>query len=147
MNLAIQTATVSFRRLCLLAICVLTSMGLAQSVQPTHGAKAPKPAITLDPATGAELQAHTYDSQGKALPPAPDNFRRLGEAKVGEMAELHTLSLRFAENTTLTGMKTTGDFRVEKGGSCEAGNTYAKDTTCTVLVRFTPQGAGNRVGH
>jgi hypothetical protein len=146
MKLAIQTATVSFRRLCLLAICVFTSMGLAQSVQPLLS-QALKPGITLDPPTGAELQAHTYDSKGKALPPAPANFRRLGEAKVGEVADLHTLTLRFAENTTLSGMKTTNDFRIEKGGSCEAGNTYAKDTTCTVLVRFTPQGPGNRLGH
>jgi hypothetical protein len=112
----------------------------AQVIQPTQSA------ITLDPPTGSELQTHTFDSKGTRLPEAPANFRRIGEARVGETADAHTLTLRFAQTTSLTGIKTSRDFRVEPGGSCDTGNTYQKGTTCTVLVRFTPQGAGNRLG-
>lgn len=107
---------------------------------------APKAAITLEPPTGAELHAHLFDAQGAKLPEAPANFRRLGQATVGVQADVHMLSLRFSETQTVTGLKTTADFRIEKGGSCAEGNVYQAGTTCTVLVRFTPQGAGNRLG-
>ncbi|HWG21097.1 MAG TPA: Ig-like domain repeat protein [Terracidiphilus sp.] len=118
--------------------CLLISCASAQTA---------KQSITLDPPTGWELQAHSMKTIGEMLPPAPANFRRLGEATVGEPADLHTLTLRFSETAKLTAIKSTPDFRIEQGGSCEAGNTYAKNTTCTLLVRFTPQGAGNRLGH
>ncbi|HEY2861627.1 MAG TPA: hypothetical protein VGJ21_24725, partial [Terracidiphilus sp.] len=147
MNLMLQSAAVASRRLCLLLICVLASVGLAQSVQAPRGVQPPHTTIALDPPTGWELQAHTFDSKGTRLPEAPATFRRLGEARVGELSEVHTLTLRFAENTRLTTISASKDFRVEKGGSCEAGNAYEKGTSCTVLVRFTPQGAGNRLGH
>jgi Bacterial Ig-like domain (group 3) len=126
--------------LCFVLACALSTSGSAQVLPP------PQPAITLDPATGWELQAHLFDSNGKALPEAPSNFRRLGEARVGELADLHSLTFRFSETITLTGIKSTPDFRIEKGGSCEAGDTFQKGATCTLLVRFTPQGPGNRLG-
>jgi hypothetical protein len=93
------------------------------------------------------MPAHTFDGQGNRLPEAPANFRRLGEGRVGEAADVHTLTFRFAEATTLTGIRSTKDFRVEPGGSCAAGSTYQAKSTCTLLVRFTPKGAGNRLGH
>lgn len=103
-------------------------------------------AITLDPPTGLDLQAHTMDSKGNLLPPAPANFRRLGEAHAGELADLHTLTLRFSQNTRITAISVTKDFKVEQGGSCVTGNVYQKGATCRLLVRFTPQGPGNRRG-
>ena len=103
-------------------------------------------AITLDPPTGLDFQAHTVDSEGKMLPPAPANFQRLGEARVGELADLHTLTLRFSQTTKITGISITKDFKVEQGGSCVEGNFYEKGATCRLLVRFTPQGPGNRLG-
>jgi hypothetical protein len=57
------------------------------------------------------------------------------------------MTFRFAERAKLTGIKSTKDFRIEPGGSCAEGNTYEAKSTCTLLVRFTPQGAGNRLGH
>jgi hypothetical protein len=147
MNHVSKTLLVANAALSLLLAGVLPRAARAQSVQPNLSARSTQPIITLDPPTGSELQAHAFNSSGRELPPAPANFRRLGEAKVGEAADLHTLTLRFAETTRLTGVTATKDFRVEKGGSCETGNTYAKNTTCTLLVRFTPQGAGNRLGH
>ncbi|MGA7255155.1 MAG: Ig-like domain repeat protein, partial [Terracidiphilus sp.] len=38
------------------------------------------------------------------------------------------------------------DFQIEQGGSCVEGNVYDKGSTCRLLVRFTPQGPGNRLG-
>jgi sugar lactone lactonase YvrE len=93
------------------------------------------------------LQAHAFDAKGNRLPEAPANFRRLGEARMGEAADVHTLTFRFAETAKLTEIKSTNDFRIEPGGSCFKGNTYTAGSTCSLLVRFTPQGAGNRLGH
>jgi hypothetical protein len=125
--------------LCLVFACSLASPRLA--------AQSPQRAITLEPPAGSELQAHTFNAQGVRLPEAPETFRRLGEANLGEAAIAHTLTFRFTAATQLTGIKsTTKDFRIQPGGSCVAGLRYAADTTCTLLVSFTPQGAGNRLG-
>jgi hypothetical protein len=125
--------------LCLVFACSLAS--------PRMTAQSAPPAITLEPPAGLELQAHALDAQGNRLPEAPSNFRRLGEAQVGESADVHTLTFRFAETAKVTEIKTTRDFKIERGGSCEAGNTYQKGSTCTLLARFTPQGPGNRLGN
>ena len=111
--------------------------------------KAPaQSAITLAPAAGLDLQEQLVNAQGHALPPEPANFRRLGEVKTGEVAPLHTLTLSFSKTVRLTQIKSTNrDFRVEPGGSCIAGGMYVANTTCAVLVRFTPTGPGNRLGH
>jgi hypothetical protein len=75
-------------------------------------------AITLDPPTGWDFQEHAFDARGNALPEAPANFRRLGEAKPGEAGSVHTLTLRFKETATLTHIQSTQDFPIEHGGSC-----------------------------
>lgn len=124
-------------------LCLLLAYAAAA---PAH-AQAAQQAITLDPPGGIERQVHEFDARGNALPPAPANFRRLGEAKVGETADVHTLTLRFAADTKLTSLKTTKEFAIETGGSCEEGISYSKGSACTVLVRFAPKGAGNRLGH
>jgi len=119
---------------------------LAHVFAPLGRAQSSLPAITLDPPTGWELQSHAFDSNGNAMPAAPANFRRLGQARVGEAAPLHTLVLRFAESVKLTGIKSTPDFRIEQGGSCVEGNMYQAKSTCNLLVRFTPRGPGTRRG-
>ena len=121
--------------------------GLAlASILPACSQAQAQRAITLDPPTGWELQSQTMNSKGEMLPQAPDNFRRLGEAHVGQLADLHTLTLRFNQTTKITGIAVTKDFRLEQGGSCVEGNVYNRGTTCRLLVRFTPQGPGNRLG-
>src|SRR5208283_1157264 len=138
------------------AVCCMSGYGLGQSataaIRPapeersqirTEGGSA----ITLDPPTGWDLQVHAFDAQGNPLPEAPANFRRLGEVKAGEVGDVHTLTLRFSETVTLTHIQSTRDFRIEQGGSCVEGGVYAANTTCTLPVRFTPQGPGNRLGH
>lgn len=130
-----------------LASCTIVAnfFMVASSVGQSNAA-APRPAITLDPPTGWDLQEHAFDAHGNPLPEAPANFRRLGEVKAGEVGQVHTLTLSFAETVTLTQIKLSKDFRIELGGSCVEGALYAANTTCTLLVRFTPQGPGNRLG-
>jgi hypothetical protein len=127
-----------------LACCVGTGLRAQVVMRPTPPATE-KQVITLDPQPEAERQAQNVDGKGHPLAPAPANFRRLGEATMGQAAEVHTLTLRFTAEATLTGISTTADFPIQ-GGSCAKGNTYQHGTTCTVLVRFTPQGPGNRLG-
>jgi hypothetical protein len=100
----------------------------------------------LEPPTGWDLQEHTFDAQGNRLPELPTNFRRLGTVTAGQVGPLHTLGLRFTEPVTLNHIKSTKDFRIERGGSCVEGAEYAANATCTLLVRFTPQGPGHRLG-
>jgi hypothetical protein len=149
MNIPSKVSVMACLAVCLALACALTVHANAQSDHAQSnlrmGAVA-QPAITLDPPTGWELQSHLYNSRGNLLPEAPSNFRRLGEAKVGERADVHSLTLRFNATATLTGMKSTTDFHIEPGGSCAQGNTYQAKTSCTLLVRFTPQGAGSRLG-
>ncbi|HTX77048.1 MAG TPA: hypothetical protein VMD29_12640, partial [Terracidiphilus sp.] len=129
----------------LLACLALIALPACLLSPPMQAQTAP-PVITLDPPTGWELQAHLFDGNGKRLPEGPANFRRLGEARTGQLADLHTLTLRFSETAKLTGIQSTKDFRIEQGGSCVEGNVYQKGSTCRLLVRFTPQGAGRRTG-
>jgi large repetitive protein len=117
------------------------------SVLPVHSQNSePRAVITLDPPTGWDLQVHTFNTYGNRLPEAPANFRRFGDAKAGEPGDLHTLKLRFSETVTLHHLKSTADFPISPGGSCVEGGVYEAKSTCTVLVRFTPQGPGHRLG-
>jgi hypothetical protein len=113
---------------------------------PRSAAPAVRPAITLDPPAGWELQVHAFDATGKPHPEAPANFRRLGTAGIGEVPPVHTLTLRITRSTRVKGISTSKDFKVEPGGTCAEGAAYEKDATCTVRVRFTPQGPGHRLG-
>jgi hypothetical protein len=128
--------------------CAGLSLVFACSLDsPCIAAQAAQTAITLEPPAGLEIQAHTFNAHGDRLPESPANFRRLGEARVGEDSDVHSMTFRFAETAKLIGIKSSKDFRIEPGGSCAEGNTYEAKSTCTLLVRFTPQGAGNRLGH
>ena len=102
--------------------------------------------ISLDPTTlhpGAT--APVKGEAPYANPPA--NFYSFASAKVGEPSTVEGLKLRFAAPTTLTSIQSTKDFTIEQGGSCREGQSFAKGDTCILLVRFTPQGAGPRLGH
>jgi Bacterial Ig-like domain (group 3) len=104
------------------------------------------PAITLDPADDHESSAAMVSITDKAFAHAPANFRNLGTAQAGSLADAQKLTLRFSAESKLLKIESTPDFRVEQGSSCVEGDVYAAKTTCTLLVRFTPQGAGRRQG-
>jgi hypothetical protein len=77
---------------------------------------------------------------------APANFRSFPSARVGEEAVAEQLTLHISASTELTSIESTRDFRVAPGGTCATGTLYAAGASCTLLVRFTPQGPGPRLG-
>lgn len=141
---------------CLAVACLVPAVSQGQASQSARlqspsamaaarNAAASTRAITLEPPTGWELQIHAFDNTGKRLPEMPANFRRLGTAQAGEATPVHTLTLRFNQAARITGFSISKDFKLEQGGTCAEG-AHAKDTTCTMMVRFTPQGGGFRSG-
>lgn len=76
----------------------------------------------------------------------PDDFYAFASTRAGETSPIEAIHLRFSAATTLTSIESTKDFTIEPGGSCVKGQSYAKNDTCIVLMRFTPQGAGGRLG-
>ena len=82
---------------------------------------------------------------GRPLSKLPENFRRFGSARAGESSEIQTLTLRFAAADKLTRITSTKDFQIEPSG-CIEGGVYQAKSTCTLAVRFTPQGPGHRFG-
>ena len=78
---------------------------------------------------------------------APANYRVFAAAAVGDVTGVEELTLNFAGETTLTRIESTNkDFVLEPGGSCKEGDTYTRDESCSLLVRFNPQGPGHRLG-
>ncbi len=56
-------------------------------------------------------------------------------------------TLNFAAETKLTRIESKNkDFVIESGGTCHEGNAYSRGDSCTLLVRFNPQGPGHRLG-
>jgi len=100
--------------------------------------------ISLDPAGNAPGTAPVRGEASFANPPA--NFRSFPAARVGESSLAEQLTLRFAASTELTRIDSTRDFTVEPGGTCATRTMYASGASCTLLVRFTPQGPGPRLG-
>jgi hypothetical protein len=105
-----------------------------------------KPVITLDPPEGRIFMNETLAPGEASFAGAPPNFRSFESAQVGEIANLQRLTLHFAETAKLTKITASKDFRVEQGSSCVEGNVYEANGSCMLLVRFTPQGPGARLG-
>ena len=78
---------------------------------------------------------------------APANYHVFPAATAGENTGVEELTLNFAGETTLTGIKSTNkDFVIESGGTCQEGDTHTRGESCSLLVRFNPQGPGHRLG-
>jgi hypothetical protein len=78
---------------------------------------------------------------------APANYHVFAAAEVGEDAGVEALTLNFAAKTKLTRIESRNkDFVIEPGGTCQEGKSYARSDSCTLLVRFNPQGPGHRLG-
>ncbi|MGC2636670.1 MAG: hypothetical protein WA294_05805, partial [Acidobacteriaceae bacterium] len=124
-------------------------IGSSQSVQtaPVESAPSVQRVVSLDPSS-AYASANRPIVRGEAsFANAPANFYAFASARAGERASVEAVKLRFDAPTTLTKIESTPDFTIEDGGSCIEGQSYAKGDTCIVLIRFTPQGAGRRLGN
>lgn len=102
----------------------------------------PRSVITLDDQVVPEAASAVVGHPSSKL---PANFRQFGSARAGESSEIQTLTLRFAAADKLTRITSTKDFQIEPSG-CVEGAAYEAKSTCTLAVRFTPQGPGHRFG-
>ena len=102
--------------------------------------------LTLEPLTTEEGRIESLLKSKKTPTVLPEDFRDMGTVQGRQIADTKTLTLRFAASAKLTRIESTPDFKVEQGGSCVEGSSHPANSTCTLLVRFTPQGAGRRTG-
>jgi hypothetical protein len=86
------------------------------------------------------------EGEQKWISNMPANFHHFGAARMGEAAEAQTLTVRFGAAAKLGSISSTKDFEVLPGGSCVEGDVYEAKSSCTLWIRFTPQGAGHRLG-
>lgn len=118
---------------------------LAQQVVRTG--ELPQSVISLAPSPkpqGALLARHAGDA---TFEHALANYHVFTATTVGEDAGVEVLTLNFAAATRLTGIASKNkDFVLEPGGSCIEGDSYDKGGNCALLVRFSPQGPGHRLG-
>jgi len=101
--------------------------------------------MSLDPLAPEDRTAERQMLGATAAEPR-ENFRRFDAVSKGQIGDTRTLTLRFSAGAKLLTIKSTPDFHVEQGGSCVEGFSYTANSTCTLLVRSTPQGPGNRLG-
>jgi hypothetical protein len=112
-----------------------------------QGVEIPHSLISLAPAPHPQGQALARNLSDATFEHAPGNFHVFAAATAGENTGTETLQLNFDGATRLTNIKSkTKDFVVESGGTCREGNSYSKGDSCSLLVRFAPQGPGHRNG-
>ena len=109
-------------------------------------AQRPTPVISLATESPNAASATTPVNGEVSFANAPVNFHRFASARVGEKTNAEQLTLRFAASTMLTGIKSSKDFQVEQGSSCKVQASYSAGASCALLVSFTPQGPGRRLG-
>ena len=109
-------------------------------------AQSAKPVISLDPSDTARVASSAPVKGEASFANAPENFRSFPSAHVGENAYPQQLTLRFSASTQLTKIESTKDFQVQPESGCAAQKFYSAGESCMLVVRFTPQGAGNRLG-
>jgi len=135
---------------CLIVLCVsISSSSIAQSVEAASRSvgTARQSIISLAPSPqlAAETVARRVTDSTFENPPA--NYRVFPAAKVGEITGSEVLTLNFAGQTTLTRIQSTNkDFVLEPGGTCMAGVRYSRGESCALIVHFSPQGPGHRLG-
>src|SRR5579862_3660673 len=104
----------------------------------------PDPVISLEAPTNAVAPAPIAGTA--SFDHAPANFRAFAPAKVGEQSPAQRLTLHFSAATKLTRIESSADFLIDQGTTCAEGNSYAAGSSCVLMVRFTPQGPGRRLG-
>jgi sugar lactone lactonase YvrE len=125
--------------------CVAYAVSYGQTIEPAKTAV--RPSIFFDKQVTSEIRTEALpETERNLIAKMPANFYHFGAATASETADAETLTVRFQNSTKLTRIVSTPDFRLEPGGSCVEGNVYESKSSCTVLIRFTPQGAGHRLG-
>lgn len=138
-------------RPCTLAFTAILALhagaAAAETARPMQAEKkSPGRIVTLEPLTIEEASSRSMVELTKTLRHPLENFREFEAVSKGQIGDTQTLTLRFAAAAKLLKIEATPDAKVEQGGSCVQGYSYAAKSTCTLLVRSTPQGPGHRLG-
>ena len=166
---AAQRAAFAGLKNCLISACVLGSamiaLGQDQAVrepgwpaQPERStiregpttreiASRPPSIISLAPSVRPQGESLARLASDSRFENAPANYHVFAAAAVGEYTGAEVLTLNFAAETTLTRIKSTNkDFVIEPGGTCLEGVSYSRGESCALVLRFSPQGPGHRLG-
>lgn len=136
---------------CLLIVCFfVVSSSFAQSVVTATRSVATASAqsiVSLAPSQKPAASLVARRVTDSRFENAPANYRVFAAASVGESTGAEVLTLNFAGQTTITEIKLTNkDFVIEPGGTCLQGSAYTRGESCSLIVRFNPQGPGHRLG-
>jgi hypothetical protein len=135
-----------FRRLPKCVFAIASSMIVGCFIWSGVGRCATAP-IQLLPKQLSQIQTEGMPSKLQAvLARMPPNYQHFGVAEGGKPTEPQALTLKFTATTTIIGISLTPDFEVLPGGTCQVGRRYASASVCRLIVQFTPQGAGPRLG-
>ncbi len=136
----------TFVRICTLLSASMTFSILAGAQTAATISRSSAEPTVISLATSTQLHAARLPEE-PSFENAPSNFHSFASAKVGEDAGVETLTVNFSGPTQLTKIESkTKDFTLESGGTCHEGNAYSAGQSCTLQVRFSPQGAGTRTG-
>jgi hypothetical protein len=112
-----------------------------QSIEPQHSV------ISLAPVPRPQGQLLARNTGDATFARVPANYHVFAASTAGKDADAETLRLNFEAATRLMKIESkTKDFIIESGGTCHEGNNYERGDTCSLSVRFNPQGPGHRVG-
>ena len=135
---------------CLIIVCFCTvSSSTGQSVGATKLSigSAPQAIISLDSSLKPSAETVARYATDSRFENAPANNHVFPATSMGEFIGAEVLTLKFAGETTITRIESTNkDFVIEPGGTCLHGITYTRGDSCSLLVRFSPQGPGHRLG-
>ncbi|WP_049761689.1 Ig-like domain repeat protein [Candidatus Korobacter versatilis] len=127
------------------AVLLASTPGLAQPM--VRSTIQSQSIVSLAPAPRPQGSSLARQATDATFQKAPANFHVFVAAGVGENAGAETLLFNFSAATTLTHIKMANkNFVIVPGGSCYEGNHYNRGESCSLLVRFTPQGPGHRLG-
>jgi hypothetical protein len=129
---------------CTIAVCFMVKSSIGQSIA-VAGAR--ESIISLVPHSRLTVESIAPRAGDARFEAAPANYHVFPAAAVGDNTGVEVLTLKFAGETRLTEIHSTNkDFVIEPGSSCRQGDAYTLGETCSLLVRFSPQAAGHRLG-
>ena len=144
-----RSQTTAFSFLCLMLVCFsLVSSSLGQSAGVAlRSAAAQHSIVSLAPSPKPAASLVARRATDASFDNVPANYRVFAATNVGELTGSEVLTLNFAAETTVKEIRATNkDFVIEPGGSCLAGGSYSRGESCSLVVRFNPQGPGHRLG-
>jgi hypothetical protein len=138
----------ALRKRTVVVYAVLFSCSFPASAQMIWSSVAPPPSIvSLAPSPRPQGETLARLAGDATFQHVPANYHVFAAASAGSDADVETLTLNFAAATTLTRIESKNrDFVLTPGGTCAEGNSYGRGESCSLQVRFNPQGPGHRLG-